>query len=516
MSDKKKETNCPICNKNFPFNDIEQHANRCIFLNCPDEDEHHKRKRSPSPNLNQPSNQKTSFGQKSPRIAYTVASKSTHHENSVINSSQNQPSPSATSKILEKPPDMSFVVPLAKKVQPKTFEEFLGQHKVLGKSTVLRSLLEKGEIPNMILWGPPGCGKTSLSGILREICSKNPTKLKFSTVCAAVCGVKEVQNLITISKNELKFGRKTVLFMDEIHAFNKKQQDTMLLSVEKGEIILVGATTENPSFSINSALLSRCRVVVMEKLDCDILLSILKRAALTYKIKIVDDITTASEDSSCITIQSSALQWLADISDGDARIALNNLQLILQHADKGKLLKVDDIKENLKKSHMLYDRQGEEHYNLISAMHKSIRGSDPNAALYWTTRMIVSGEDPRYIARRLVRAASEDIGNADPKALQLAVTTMEGCQLLGMPEADVLLAQCVIYLARAPKSREVDKALGRAKALILNHKGIQPAVPMHIRNAPTTLMKKLGYGKLQDGGDFVFMPPELKDVNFFD
>nr|XP_023012537.1 ATPase WRNIP1-like [Leptinotarsa decemlineata] len=403
MSDKKKETNCPICNKNFPFNDIEQHANRCIFLNCPDEDEQHKRKRSPSPNLNQQSNQKTSFGQKSPRIAYTVASKSTHHENSVINSSQNQPSPSASSKILEKPPDMSFVVPLAKKVQPKTFEEFLGQPKVLGKSTVLRSLLEKGEIPNMILWGPPGCGKTSLSGILREICSKNPTKLKFSTVCAAVCGVKEVQNLITISKNELKFGRKTVLFMDEIHAFNKKQQDTMLLSVEKGEIILVGATTENPSFSINSALLSRCRVVVMEKLDCDILLSILKRAALTYKIKIVDDITTASEDS-----------------------------------------------------------------------------------------------------------------NADPKALQLAVTTMEGCQLLGMPEADVLLAQCVIYLARAPKSREVDKALGRAKALILNHKGIQPAVPMHIRNAPTTLMKKLGYGKLQDGGDFVFMPPELKDVNFFD
>ncbi|KAG5877640.1 hypothetical protein JTB14_038318 [Gonioctena quinquepunctata] len=513
MSEIVDETFCPICNKSFAFSEIEQHVNKCIFFNCPEE-EQHKRKRSPSPIISQDTGQPKIFNQKSPRHAYKETT-NWPLEYKDMNNDKSSIYPSTITNENIRKVDLSFVVPLAKQVQPKTFEEFFGQNKALGKTSVLRSLLEKGEIPNMILWGPPGCGKTSLSGILSEMCKKNP-KFKFMSLCAASCGVKEVQNIITVSKNELRYGRKTVLFMDEIHAFNKKQQDTMLLSVEKGEITLVGATTENPSFSINSALLSRCRVVVMDKLDSEILLSILEKAVTTFNVKLVDDNMPDGDDDSCLAVQKSALEWLADISDGDARIALNNLQLILQHGNKGQIIRVDDIKENLKKSHMLYDRKGEEHYNLISAMHKSIRGSDANAALYWTTRMIVSGEDPRFIARRLVRAASEDIGNADPAALQLAVTTMQGCQLLGMPEADVLLAQCAIYLARAPKSREADGSLAKAKALILNYKGVQPAVPMHIRNAPTSLMEKLGYGKLQNGEQFEFMPPELRDVNFFE
>ncbi|XP_057668297.1 ATPase WRNIP1-like [Diorhabda carinulata] len=507
MSELTKRTSCPICNKDFPIENIENHANRCIFLNCPDEDLQ-KRKRSPSP-IFQVSQAKTSLLHKSPR----------HSSGKFIERSENlleTVSCSSNTEVNFKP-NLSFIVPLAKQVQPKSLNEFLGQNQILGKDSVLRDLLEKAEIPNMILWGPPGCGKTSLSGIISEICKSNPKKLRFASLCAASAGVKDVQNIITVSQNEMKFGRKTVLFMDEIHAFNKRQQDTMLLSVEKGEIILVGATTENPSFSINSALLSRCRVIVLDKLDSDTLYEILKQAAIKFNLNVIEKVNSGKlSGQSCLSIENEALKWLADVSDGDARIALNNLQLVIQHnKDGGDVINIDDIKEGMKKSHMLYDRKGEEHYNLISAMHKSIRGSDENAALYWTTRMIVSGEDPRFIARRLVRAASEDIGNADPNALQLAVSTMQGCQLLGMPEADVLLAQCAIYLARAPKSREADTALARAKALITDHKGPQPAVPMHIRNAPTKLMKELGYSKLQKGAEFLFMPPEYKQVDFF-
>ncbi|XP_028130501.2 ATPase WRNIP1-like [Diabrotica virgifera virgifera] len=507
MSSAKKVTSCPICNKDFPTDEIESHANRCIFLNCV-EDDLAKRKRSPSPviSVSQP---KVSFTQKSPRNL------SRQFVENPVKHTENSASCSNSTSISFKP-NLSFIIPLAKQIQPKTLNDFYGQNQVLGKATVLRDLLEKAEIPNMILWGPPGCGKTSLSGIISEICKMNSKKLRFSSLCAASAGVKEVQNIITISKNEMKFGKKTVLFMDEIHAFNKKQQDTMLLSVERGEITLVGATTENPSFSINSALLSRCRVIVMDKLDSDTLYEIVKQAAIKFNLHIINHLTNPqTHDQSSSSIEDEALKWLADVSDGDARIALNNLQLVIQHNENGKVITVGDIKEGLKKSHMLYDRKGEEHYNLISAMHKSIRGSDENAALYWTTRMIVSGEDPRFIARRLVRAASEDIGNADPAALPLAVATMQGCQLLGMPEADVLLAQCAIYLARAPKSREADSALAKAKSTIVSHKGPQPAVPMHIRNAPTKLMKNLGYGKLQQGASYTFMPPELKDVNFF-
>ncbi|KAF2903706.1 hypothetical protein ILUMI_02463 [Ignelater luminosus] len=528
----KTDQNCPICYKTFPVAEIERHVNKCIFLNSVDEcEENQKRKRSPSPNfLGSSSSSSSSSKQKSsfekPRFSISPNKKqknsSSASNSSIVTNSDstkenfnevwNPNSSNNNEKVL------SFVTPLAKQVQPKSLHDFFGQNHVLGKDTVLRTLLEKNEIPNMILWGPPGCGKTSLANVINEICKTNPKKYRYVGMCAANCGVKEVQNIVTAAKGELKFGRRTILFMDEIHRFNKRQQDTFLLHVEKGEITLLGATTENPSFSINNALLSRCRVIVMEKLETPDLISIIERAVITLNIDIIDDkeLKNYSKQINGLGIQKSAITWLADTSDGDARIALSNLQLVLQHnSEKNKLLTVDDIKDGIKKSHLLYDRKGEEHYNIISAMHKSIRGSDANAALYWTTRMIVSGEDPLFIARRLVRAASEDIGNADPNALQLAVSTMQGCQLIGMPEADVLLAQCAIYLARAPKSREADSALAAAKRVINECQGPQPSVPMHIRNAPTKLMKDLGYGKVAKGTKPSFMPPGLENVNFF-
>ncbi|XP_066147383.1 ATPase WRNIP1-like [Euwallacea fornicatus] len=501
---------CPICNDLYPPNEIEEHANKCIFLNCTEEKQ--KRKRSSSSLLsfdedNISNRQKILASQKNIRDT----------EKSAIGTSRISltagPSPSKKPKQL---PDFSFKTPLAIQVRPKSLDDFFGQYHIIGEGTVLRNLLEQGNIPNMMLWGPPGCGKTSLAHVVHETCKTNATKWKFVSLCAATSGIKEVQSVVALAKNDLKFGKRTVLFMDEIHRFNKKQQDIFLLSVEKGDIVLIGATTENPSFAINSALLSRCRVVILEKLNSDQLYGILQKAILYCDCCIIDGANSCIKNDR-LTIQENALKWIAEVSDGDARSALNNLELIMNYYHKipDHVVTISDIEDKLKRAHLLYDKTGEEHYNIISAMHKSIRGSDPNAALYWTTRMIVSGEDPKFIARRMVRAASEDIGNADPQALPLAIATMQGCQLIGMPEADVLLAQCAIYLARAPKSREADTALARAKSLIKDHKGAQPVVPLHIRNAPTKLMKELGYGRLQDGAEFTFMPPEYKDVDFF-
>ncbi|KRT78622.1 AAA protein, partial [Oryctes borbonicus] len=525
----KKEQTCPICFKQIPTVDIEVHANRCLFLHSDSSPQKQipKRKRSPSPRLLS-AGSKLKSPKKSPSLinksrqlsalpgnkinptnsqSDAPCNKKVNGEANTSRASTEMENNHAETNTVVK--DFSFIVPLAKQAAPKHLDDFFGQNHVLGKNTILRSLLEKGEIPNMIIWGPPGCGKTSLAGVIHELCKSNSKKLKFASLCAANCGIKDVQNIVSAAKLESKFGRRTILFMDEVHRFNKKQQDIFLLHVERGDITLIGATTENPSFTINNALLSRCRVIVMEKLKDEDLLGILLRATENMGIEILDDeVDGSSNNIFGIAIKKSALRWLADVSDGDARIALSNLQLVLQHntSETNKIVTVEDIQDGIKKSHLLYDRKGEEHYNVISAMHKSIRGSDPNAALYWTTRMIVSGEDPLFVARRMVRAASEDIGNADPNALQLAVSTMQGCQLLGMPESDVLLAQCAIYLARAPKSREADSALASAKQVINSCKGVQPSVPMHIRNAPTRLMKDLGYGKLAPGAKRSFMP----------
>lgn len=350
---------------------------------------------------------------------------------------------------------------------------------------------------------------------------------------ACTSGINDVKEVVKQAKSYRDtFKRRTILFMDEIHRFNKLQQDAFLPHVENGTIILLGATTENPSFSLNNALLSRCRVIVLEKLQSSEIITILRQALLKYKaIELKQDSHTNGsleeklkqlDFSPELGMTEECLQWIADISDGDARIALNSFEMCMKQAaasrnefDGFKMISLDDIKEGIKKSHLLYDRAGDQHYDIISALHKSIRASDDNASLYWVTRMMMSGEDPRFIVRRLIRAASEDIGLADPQALVLATSTLTAVQTIGMPESDFIIAQVmplkklacrfllysqfnnenkqlVVYLARAPKSTESYIALKKCKEQIKNNKGVMPAVPLHIRNAPTKLMKDLG------------------------
>lgn len=416
-------------------------------------------------------------------------------------------------------------------MRPSDLACYFGQEHVLGQNKVLRSLLEKKDIPSMVLWGPPGCGKTTLAHIIANQCKHGNQGARFVKMSATMSGINDVKEAVKIAKNELNsFKRRTILFMDEIHRFNKLQQDIFLPHVENGTIILIGATTENPSFSLNSALLSRCRVIVLEKLDSQHITAILKRALEAIGAEIVRkaekiNLVDPANKIARFLIDEATVTWLAEMCDGDARVALNSLQLALQARSEDcnsrvTLITLDDIKDGVKRSHLLYDRKGEEHYNIISAVHKSIRASDDNAALYWVTRMLQGGEDPLFVARRLVRAASEDIGLADPMALTLAVSAMQGCQLIGMPECDVLLAQCAVYLARAPKSREMDESLARAKQCIENHKGPLPGVPLHLRNAPTKLMKNLGYGRgynmaHKDVSNLTYMPEGLENVDFF-
>lgn len=382
----------------------------------------------------------------------------------------------------------------------------------------------------MILWGPPGCGKTSFSNVIHQKC-KNSEKLRFVKTSAAFgSGVNDIKEIIKVAKNEMKFKRKTILFMDEIHRFNKAQQDIFLPHVEAGTVTLIGATTENPSFSLNTALLSRCRVVVMEKLGTDEVIDILKRGLEVYKGICVDKDGPLEDVASLgyvpkLIVERGTLKWLAEMSDGDARNALNSLQLAVQSVQANNTsailkLSVDELKEGIKRSHLLYDRKGDQHYDMISALHKSIRASDDNASLYWVTRMLMGGEDPRYICRRLVRAASEDIGLADPNAVTIALSALQAVQLVGMPEADCIVAQCAVYLARAPKSVESYHALKRCQDMIKNHQGPLPGVPLHLRNAPTKLMKDLGYGAgyntlNKDTSGLTYMPEGMEDTNFF-
>ncbi|XP_031759099.1 ATPase WRNIP1 isoform X2 [Xenopus tropicalis] len=359
--------------------------------------------------------------------------------------------------------------PLADKMRPTDLNDYMGQKKVLGENTLLRNLLQSNDIPSIILWGPPGCGK-----------------------------------------------------------------DTFLPHVECGTITLIGATTENPSFQVNTALLSRCRVIVLEKLSVEAMEAILMRAVGSLGIKVLkvgeQPVHSSSDVSETpIYVEEKALTTLAHLCDGDARTGLNGLQLSVQASlaaekdpiEHGIIIKEEHIKEGLQRSHILYDRAGEEHYNCISALHKSMRGSDQNASLYWLGRMLEGGENPLYVARRLVRFASEDVGLADPQALTQAVSTYQACHFIGMPECEVILAQCVMYLACAPKSISVYSAYNKVKECLKNHKGPLPSVPLHLRNAPTKLMKGLGYGKgykynplFSEPVEQDYMPEEMKGVTF--
>ena len=372
--------------------------------------------------------------------------------------------------------------PLAYRMRPRNLSEFVGQEHLIGNGKILKKMIESDNVSSMIFWGPPGVGKTTLARIIAH-----ETKSDFINFSAVTSGIKEIKKVMEDADNNKRLGIKTILFVDEIHRFNKAQQDAFLPFVEKGAIVLIGATTENPSFEINNALLSRCRTFVLKELSVENILTLLKRA-------ITDE---RGFGKSKVEISEDDLKFIATFASGDARSALTTLDMIITNSDidKDGVIHVtrENIEECLTKKTLLYDKDGEEHYNIISALHKSMRNSDPDAAVYWLARMLEAGEEPLYIARRIVRFASEDIGLADTNALNVAINVYQACHFIGMPECNVHLAEAVIYMSIAPKSNACDVAYMLACRDALNT--IAEPVPLQIRNAPTKLMQNLNYGK---------------------
>ncbi len=371
--------------------------------------------------------------------------------------------------------------PLAARLRPRTLDEFVGQKHLLDPGKVLRNLIEADRISSMIFWGPPGVGKTTLAQIIAQ-----STKAGFINFSAVTSGIKEIRAVMQRAEENRRFGHRTIVFVDEIHRFNRAQQDAFLPYVEKGSIILIGATTENPSFEINGALLSRCKVFVLKALEPEDIMKILQRA--------LTDPRGFGKES--VHMDEELLRMVGEFSNGDARSAISTLEMVVLNGEQrpdGIYVTRDTVEQCTSKKSLLYDKHGEEHYNVISALHKSMRNSDPDAAVYWLARMLEAGEDPLYIARRVVRFASEDVGLADPRGLEIAVAAYQACHFIGMPECSVNLTHAVIYLSMAPKSNALDVAYATARTDALEH--LDEPVPMNIRNAPTKLMNQLGYGK---------------------
>ncbi len=393
-------------------------------------------------------------------------------------------------------------IPLADRMRPEVLEDFLGQEEIIGPGKLLRQAIMEDRVPSMILWGPPGSGKTTLAHIITK-----KTQANFKKISAVVSGLGDLKKIIKEAEESKRLGQKTILFIDEIHRWNKAQQDALLPHIEAGTIILIGATTENPSFEVRNALLSRCRVFVLKPLSPENVLKLLKKA-LTDKEKGLGNLP--------IKISDKVLETIARLSRGDARVALN----ILEYASSiNKNIDLKVVEEALQKSCLLYDKDGEEHYNLISALHKSMRGGDANAALYWLARMLEAGEDPLYIARRLIRFASEDIGLKNSRALEQAVAAFEACRFIGMPECNVVLAQAVVYMSLSEKSNKLYTAYEKAKEDVRKFGNLP--VPLHLRNAPTELMKELNYGRgYKYSPDYNYkekqdyLPPELKNRKY--
>jgi putative ATPase len=402
--------------------------------------------------------------------------------------------------------------PLADRMRPRTFDEFIGQEALLAPGKPLREAIERDLLQSIILWGPPGTGKTTLARIVADT-----TKAQFVAFSAVLAGIKEIRDVMTGAERLRKTtGRRTIVFIDEIHRFNKAQQDAFLPRVEAGDIVLIGATTENPSFEVNAALLSRSKVFVLHGLTVDEVQVILERA-------LADPERGVSRDQ--VVIEHDVLHAMAMYANGDARVALNLLELSVAAApivDGHRQVDLARVEQTIQRRTLLYDKSGEEHYNLISALHKSMRNSDPDASVYWLARMVEAGEDPLYIARRLVRFASEDIGNADPQALTVAVAAKDAVHFIGMPEGNTALAQAAIYLATALKSNAVYEAYSLAAEDA--HKDVAQPVPLHLRNAPTRLMKDLDYGKgykyahneADAVADMSCLPPALEGRKYYD